>query len=75
MTITLPANLPVNLPANLDAQMRDLPSWALNEVIVDGMLAGSRRDLSQPSKDLRVTRELAARVELIRRAKLQLRSQ
>lgn len=50
-------------------RLRGLPTAELNEVVFDGMLLqGTRREL-HPSKDAIVTAELAARVELIRRAK------
>lgn len=50
--------------------LQTLPVSELNEIIFDGMiLQGTRRELHS-SKDARVTAELQARVELIRRARV-----
>lgn len=54
---------------NTQNQLHDLPASDLNEVILGGMLIAGQPRRSCPAKDAIVTAELAARVELIRRAR------
>lgn len=51
------------------SQIRDLPTDAVSEVILDGMLARENKNVAFTTRQLLAMREQVARVEMLRRIK------